>query len=184
MKNGKIIMDYIHKNELNIKQIVNDYTSYLYTIIKNSSGTLLQQEDIEEIIYETFLIVWQTQNKLDIAKPLTPYLSGIAKNLIKKKYRRLKIDMNLDDFECILTSNIDIQKCLEEKEINKILHDEIDDLSTLDSSIFKMYYYSGKSTKEISNYLNMSDLNVRVKLHRIRKKLLKRLEENGYGENS
>ena len=92
--------------------------------------------------------------------------------------------MNLDDFENILTSNIDILKCLEEKEITEIMHDEINHLPNLDISIFKMYYYLGKNTKEISNYLNISDLNVRVRLHRIRKKLLKRLEDNGYGKNS
>ena len=140
--------------------------------------------NIEQIIYEAFLIVWKNQNNLDITKPLGPYLSGITKNLIKKKYRKLNINMNLDDFENILTSNIDILKCLEEKEITEIMHDEINHLPNLDISIFKMYYYLGKNTKEISNYLNISDLNVRVRLHRIRKKLLKRLEDNGYGKNS
>ncbi|MCI8636987.1 MAG: RNA polymerase subunit sigma-24, partial [Clostridia bacterium] len=48
MKQNKILKDYIENNELNIEQIINDYSGYVYTIIKNISNQKFTQEDIEE----------------------------------------------------------------------------------------------------------------------------------------
>ena len=50
LKQNKRLKDYREKNELNIEQIVNDYSGYVYTIIKNISYQKFSQEDIEEII--------------------------------------------------------------------------------------------------------------------------------------
>ena len=49
-----------------------------------------------------------------------------------------------------------------------------------DKDIFIMYYYNSKKIKEISKTLNISESKVKTKLHRIKKKLRKELEKNGY----
>ena len=47
-------------------------------------------EDIEEIISDTYVTLWNNTEKLDINKKISSYLFGITKNLIKKKYRKIK----------------------------------------------------------------------------------------------
>ena len=49
-----------------------------------------------------------------------------------------------------------------------------------DKDIFIMYYYNSKKVKEISKTLKISESKVKTKLHRIRKRLRKELEKNGY----
>jgi len=41
---------------MNIEEIINQYTNYLYTSITNMSYGNLYEEDIEEIISDTFFI--------------------------------------------------------------------------------------------------------------------------------
>lgn len=77
------------KNELDIEEIMKNYTPYIYTILKNRNVNLTN-EDIEEIISDVFLAVWKNQNKLNINKEISPYLVGITKNLYNKKIRNKK----------------------------------------------------------------------------------------------
>ena len=49
-------------------------------IIKNMARDNLSKEDIEEIISDTYLILWNNQYKLDLDKKLSSYLVGIVKN--------------------------------------------------------------------------------------------------------
>jgi len=44
-----------------------------------------------------------------------------------------------------------------------------------------MFYYENRTTKEIAEYLNCTVGNVKVILHRVRKKIRKNLEDGGYG---
>ena len=49
-----------------------------------------------------------------------------------------------------------------------------------DRRIFTNYYYYSKKIKEISKELNISEIKVKSRLSRIRKKLKKELEKRGY----
>ena len=62
---------------------------YVYVIIKNSKYGF-NNEDIEEIASDVFLAIWQSRNKLEINKEITPYIAGITKNLILKKQKKNK----------------------------------------------------------------------------------------------
>ena len=49
-----------------------------------------------------------------------------------------------------------------------------------DKNIFIAYYYYSRSIKEISSDLKISELKVKSRLFRIRRKLKKVLEQRGY----
>ena len=74
-------------NELNLEQIINDYSGYVYTIIKNISNQKFTQEDIEEIMADTFFILWKNTNKMSENDKISSYLCGVINNVIKKKKR-------------------------------------------------------------------------------------------------
>ena len=60
MKKEKLIKQYIEKDSLNIEKVMEDYTNYLYIIVKNKNFKLTE-EDIEEIVSDVFLAVWKNQ---------------------------------------------------------------------------------------------------------------------------
>ena len=83
------IYHYIENGNLQIKKIIGDYSNYINTIIRNSYINL-SCEDTEEVVLDVFLTIWKNQEKLDISKSMSAYISGITKNLVKYKYRQYK----------------------------------------------------------------------------------------------
>ena len=68
---------------------------------------------------------------------------------------------------------------IEEKELNSIVLNNIENLGKSEVDIFIKYYYEDKSIKQISKELNMTKANVKIKLYRTRKKVKKILEKGG-----
>jgi len=181
--NNQKIYNYIDDNKLNIQKVMNDYTNYIFSIIRNDYINF-SDEDIEEIILDVFFTLWNNQSKLDINKKMSSYIAGITKNLIKKKYRsNRKINENIDDFEDKLIDFSNIELSFIQRERNKIINDELNSMKTEDKNIFIKYYYYEKSIKEIADNFNMSESKVKSKLFRIRKKLHKALKKRGYISN-
>lgn len=85
MKEGKIIKYYKNNNELDIEKIVDEYNKYIHKIIKNMNYYKFSSEDIEEIVADTFFIIWKNREKLDENKMLSSYIAGIVKNLVREK---------------------------------------------------------------------------------------------------
>jgi RNA polymerase sigma-70 factor (ECF subfamily) len=181
VKNKKIYA-YIENDKLKIEEIMADYTNYIYTIIRNFN-TNLSNEDIEEIVLDVFLTLWKNQYKLDINKNISSYIGGITKNLIKYKCRQNKIILNIDDYEEQLIDLKNIELFLIQDEKKKIIITELEKIKPEEKDIFISYYYYDNSIKEISNKLNISESNVKIKLFRIRKKINKVLKERGYSSN-
>lgn len=138
----KIVYEYMEENELNIELVMQDFVNYIYTIIKNSSN--LASEDIEEIISDVFLTVWNNREKLDTEKEFSPYIAGITKNLIKKKYRNSKTYENIEDYEEKLIGIEGIDLYSEEDEQNEVIIKELEKLKEEDKKIFMMFYYEEK----------------------------------------
>lgn len=92
--NNQKIYNYMDGKILNIELAMKDYNNYIYKIIKNKYNNF-SDEDIEEIILDVFLTLWNNQNKLDINQKMSSYIAGITKNLIKKKYRTNNNDKNI-----------------------------------------------------------------------------------------
>lgn len=172
------IEEYLENGILDIEAVMTQYTNYIYTIIKSKSSAF-NQEDIEEIISDVFLTLWNNREKIDCDKKLSPYIAGITKNLIKKKYRDRKIYENIEDYEeqLIISEKIDLY--FEEQEQNEMIIQELDKFKDEEQTIFLMFYYQNKRIKEIANLLNISESKVKMKLSRTRKKLKYKLKERG-----
>ena len=180
--NSNKIYDYFDSNKLNIELAMNDYINYVFTIVKTSSYNL-SDEDIEEIVLDTFYTLWNNQNKLDYNKNMSSYIAGIARNLVKKKYHKIKITENIDDYEEKIADLGNIELTFIEREKGNILKQELSKLKRLDKQIFIMYYYDEKGIKQIAKHFDISESRVKSKLFRIRKRLNKVLKKRGYVSN-
>ena len=94
------------------------YTPYIYKIIINRN-IKLNDEDIEELISDVFLALWNNREKLDLNKKMSSYLAGITKNLLSKKIRDLKSIIYLEDFkEDLIVRDFTLSK----EELNYLLN--------------------------------------------------------------
>lgn len=85
MKEKKLIKYYKKDNKINLEQIIDEYNGYIHKIIQNMDYYKFSNEDIEEIVADTFFILWKNREKLDEDKILSSYIAGIVKNLIREK---------------------------------------------------------------------------------------------------
>lgn len=182
MSEKKLIKDYMLKSELDIEEIMKNYTPYIYTILKNRNVNLTN-EDIEEIISDVFLAVWKNQNKLNINKEISPYLVGITKNLYNKKIRNKKDVIDIDNYQNILTETESIEIKIENTEKEKLIMFVVNNMKQEDKDIFILYYYNSRTMKEIANILSITEKKVKSRLFRIRQKVKKFLEKRGYTNN-
>lgn len=180
MEKNKELKDFIRGNKLDIECLINEYYNYIYIIVKNSVSIVIKDEDIEEIISDVFFALWKNHKKLKKSTSIKQYLTGISKNIIKNKYRSTKLNYSISDYEEQLISKENLESFAEEKEQNKIIIDTLKSMKEDEYKIFMMFYYKSKKIKEIAAELNISEGNVKVKLHRIRKVVKENLKNGGY----
>lgn len=160
---------------LNIEKIINRYNSYIYTILKNS---LSNELDIEETLSDVFLIFWKNYKKLDKKISVKPYLIGITKNLVKKKYSKNSFNIsNIELFENAIISDINIEELIENNEKSKIISDTLSNIRDVDKNIFIMFYYNQRKIKDIAKLLKISESKVKISLYRSRKTIKKKIKE-------
>lgn len=179
MDNQDRIMNFYINNELDLEKVIQKYTGYVYSIIKTKIINI-QKEDAEEIISDVFLALWNNKNKLDPTKKMTPYISGITKNLITKKLRTIKKHENIIDYNENIINIENLELKIEADEKNQIILKELESIKSEDKEIFIYYYYYSRKIKEIAKILNISESKTKVRLNRIRKKLRQALEKRGY----
>lgn len=179
MNDKKEIDSYIKNNKIDLDCLVDDYTPYLRTVIQNMVNNNLSEEDKEEIILDTFFVLWKRYEENYSIKSLSSYMSGIARNLVREKLKALKYTIDIDQCDNLIEfSKLDIYS-EEREEISEIL-DKIKGLKEQDIKIINMFYYEELSIKDIAKELNISDVNVKTKLHRIRKKIKQELKRGGF----
>lgn len=180
MKEINLISKYRENGEIKIEELVIDYSNYIYKIIKNMTYCL-SSEDIEEIILDVFLVIWNNKEKLKDELPIKPYIIGITKNIVKNKCKEnINNIYNLEDYENVIEDSVDIQILLEQKEKNELIKKSLETMKVIDREIFILFYYNSMNISQISKQLNISKVNIKTKLHRIRKKVRKFLIEGGY----
>lgn len=178
----KRIQDYYKNNELDLRIIIDEFNRYVRTIIENMPTQLLSKEDIEEIVSDTFLVLWKNQNKLDKSKEISPYIVGITRNLVKEKIRKLHIHTDISDHENQVQNFFKIDMYCEQREKIEIINQVLKSMKKVDKQIFELYYYSSMKYNEIAKKLNTSAFSIKSKLFRIRKKIKKELLKRGYSD--
>ena len=174
----EIVATFEEDGTLNIEKIINGYNAYIYKILRNN---ISNETDIEEILSDVFIIFWKNYKRLDKDTEIKPYLVGITKNLIKKKYRDYSVNMeSIDDYENEITTHINIEELAENSEKSKIVSESLFNLKEVDRKIFIMFYYNQKKIKEIAKIFKISETKVKIILYRARKSIKRNLKERGY----
>jgi len=182
VKKDNELYAYMKDDILNIDKIIDDFSGYLYTIIKNAGS--FPKEDIEEMISDTYFILWKNQYKLDLDKKVSPYLLGIVKNLIRKKYHIFyNNNENIEDYEENLIINEKIDTVVENKEINNMIIQLLSKMKDKEKKIFYEFYFYSRKIKEIAIECNLSESTVKSKLYRTRNKIRKELLKGGHSLN-
>lgn len=167
-------------DETVLSELIRQYSGYAYAIASNIMSHAMGEEDIEEVVADSFLSIWKNRGNIK-AELLKPYLAEVVRNKARTALRRHRAQEPLeDDVLHIGIPNQPEQKILL-SELREIARDAVASLGEPDREIFQRYYFLYQKTKDISAALGLKDTAVRAKLARGRKKLKDYLTERGFG---
>ncbi len=162
------------------EQLILSYTPALYQVVRRM---VEDDSEVEMIFQETFWRAWRSLDRYKADRPILPYLTTIAINLLRDRWRseRWLVDGNLDDLGNQLYDS------LPSPETQMIAKEELGSLKMAVAHLPEAYrtvitlrYALDLNYEEIANMLKMPVNTVRTHLHRARA-LLRSLMEENYG---
>lgn len=178
MKDEAIVEKIYLRDESGLLNIKEKYDGLLYGL---SYRILNNLEDAKECVNDTYIKTWDT---IPPYKPsyLKSFLCKIDRQISIDKYRKNKNKncLSIEELDYEIKSNSSIEKELLEKDLVKRINDFIENLNFESKTIFIRKYFLLESSENISKITGLSINSINVKVFRIRKKLLKYLENEGY----
>lgn len=181
MEDKKIIDLYFDRDEKAIGETDKKYGKLCFSIAHN---ILRNTEDSEECVNDTYLSLWNTipptkPNKFPaFVSKVTRYISLDKFDFLHAKKRFQETEISFEELEEILPDD-SFKKELEDSELGGIINGFLRDEKPDSRNIFIRRYYFFDSVSEIAKRFSFSESKVKSMLFRSRKKLQKRLEEEG-----
>jgi len=162
------------------------YDQY-YSRVRKFILALVKDEWVaDDLIQETFLKVQQNIESLRDPSRLSSWIFRIAYNLCQDHFRQLKrsrkeesIDQEeMGDFkEALIQKGPDIQKELEQRQMGECVQNQINLLPESLRTVLVLFDIMEFSHQESADILGITVKNVKVRLHRARKRLKTILED-------
>ena len=172
----RTIINQIQKGDhKSLELLIDKYNRYVTVIVFNILNGVMGNEDIQEVVSDTFFLLWKNIHKVDLdtLSDLKNYLATIAKNAAKSKLRAYKQTLPLMD-EILNTDENEIEKIHTKDWVISCIRQ----LKRSEQIVLIKYYYQCKTIKEISDEELLPESTVKTRL-RTGKIHLKELLEKG-----
>lgn len=157
--------------------LVNRYKDMAFSIARRVCSN---SEDAEEVAQDAFLKAYQALDKFKQESKFSTWFYRIVTNAAISSTRKKRIAMaSLDEKLVDNFSEDEVQENLNQldaEEQSRYVNEAMQQLHPQDCLLVNMFYTDELSIEEISEVTGLSQANVKVRLHRIRKKLYELLE--------
>lgn len=158
--------------------LVNKYKDMVFTIIVKIVGN---EADAEELSQDVFLKVYHSLGSFKRESRFSTWIYRIAYNTAITKTRKKKLETQSLNHELVESyTQDDIQEnvyALTPQQQKSFIDKVLASLPENDYVMITLYYKEDCSVKDISEITSLSESNVKVKLHRIRKRMQKELNQ-------
>lgn len=136
---------------------------------------LNNREDAEEVAQDCFVKAYQSLGTFEKKSKFSTWLYRIVYNAAISKTRKKRLEtVPMDDYVIQNHTGEEVRSgmdAIDPEEKRRMIERALERLSGDDSLLITLYYKGENSVEEISNITGLSMSNVKVRLHRIRKKL-------------
>jgi len=158
--------------------LVEKYQKLVYTL---ALKLLKKPEEAEEMAQDTFIKAYQKLDSYEGKSKFSTWLYSITYNACISELRKRRIEFkSLDDRQL---SDQDEQKMhdyyreTKKEDQEKYLNLALEKLPEDDQVLVTLYYYESQSMDEISVITGLTVSNIKVKIHRARKRMYSLLQE-------
>lgn len=163
--------------------LVDKYKKMTFNVALQLMGN---REDAEEIAQDAFLKAYQALDSYKGESKFSTWIYRIIYNTAISRLRKKKLDVSSIDDDFTTSVNVkSTQSALQEVrdiERKKYLSEALKRLSGDERNLITLFYLEENSVDEVCSITGLSTSNVKVKLHRARKKLYAQLEMALHGE--
>ncbi len=172
----KIILKILSGHGELYKELIDAYSSQLFTFV---NGMIHNYHDSKDIVQEVFVKGYFSLDKFRLESSFYSWIYRIAYNETISHIRRSKQRATVGFFDEIEYQQQIAEEIFEEGLATKVQQDEMIDrlsqalasLDTNDRLLIHNFYTAGRSINELHEMTGLSHSNIKVKLHRIKKRL-------------
>ncbi len=185
MEDKKITEMFLQRKENAVELLLEKYGRLFKSLAYNVLGN---DEDAEECVNDACLEIW---NAIPPANPelLISFSCKIVRRVAINRLRfnlrqKRNSDMTfpLDEIgECVSVSD-KVAEMIESDSLHEIINDFLRDLDEESRALFVRRYFFFDGVSELSKRFGMSENKISVRLHRLRKNLASKLNEEGIYE--
>ncbi|MBO5349741.1 MAG: sigma-70 family RNA polymerase sigma factor [Clostridia bacterium] len=167
-------------DQLNLKQFNSIYEKTYNQVLKYIVCKCSNMEDVNDIIQETYIEVYNAIVKKKKIEDFEKYIIGIAKNKVNKYYTLLYRLQNIsiftnknDEIELLdnIKSDIDVEQIIIKADDIEKIWDYLKTKKIIIQKVFYLYYELDLTIKEIANELNIGESYTKNCLYRTLKEL-------------
>ena len=166
-----IIKEVLGGKSEQFEHILNRYSGQVFNLI---SHIVPCKEDAEELTQDVFIKVFRLLSTFKEESSFSTWIYRIATNTALSAARKMKHDtLHLDDaaYSNIPEEIIDEALDNDSEERLQRLSDAIEMLCADERALITLYYINEKPIAEVASVLGLTASNVKIKLHRTRRKL-------------
>lgn len=184
LEDDRIVELFWQRSETAIRETAAKYGGYCRYIAYN---ILYNREDAEESVNDTYLDAW---NCMPPHRPsvLSTFLGRITRRISIDRWRRKhadkrgggEMDLVLEELENCAADSKTVEEEIEERETARMIREFLDTLPSVERRVFLRRYWYLDSIASIARDFDFSESKTASMLYRIRQKLRKKLESEGY----
>ncbi|MCP4177177.1 MAG: RNA polymerase sigma factor [bacterium] len=166
------------------------YKEFYPKILRYLTRVIENKDEAEDFTQEVFIKVSTNLDKFEGRSSLSTWIYKIASNLANDRFRSTSfqkgtkntlteefLDDNKEDKNVWTDEKEDISdKVLEKKEMNSCIKRYVEDISDNYKTAFILSEYEGLKNNEIAQILGLSLDSVKIRIHRARTQLKKKME--------
>ena len=178
--NDQLYIEKILKGDVNaFSFLVDNYKNMVFSLAFKMTKS---REEAEEVSQDTFIKAYKNLSKFKGDSKFSTWLYRIAYHTSLDTIKKNKNTTNTYDINEVTFNQIKavehILEGIERKERAELMEVCLQKMADEERSIIWMFYYDELSLKEIIEVTGLQEANIKVKLHRARKKLLTIVKEN------
>jgi RNA polymerase sigma-70 factor (ECF subfamily) len=156
-------------DEAAYRRLLADLSKVLRGVVRRGlAGVGVARDDVEDVVQDVLLAIHLKRHTWDTLMPLGPWVLAIARNKmiddLRRRGRRPEVAVDLTQFDI---EGEDQQPVIDAHDVTRILNG----LSERNRDIVQSISIDGHSAREVADRLGMTEVAVRVALHRSLKAL-------------
>lgn len=167
------------KDATAFEAVVQRYTAYVMTIIRQIAVPPLTPEDAEELTCDVFVTLWKKAGSVRDPFALKAFLAQIARHVTTDRLRRHKETLPLEE-DILLVTEHSPESLSVLREQTALIESALRSMTAVRRSCMIRRYYYGEDLASIATSLSLPLSTVKSHVYRGRKQLIEILQKGGY----